>query len=385
MPKCNNFQHQRYSADEPACPWGAVRPPARADNPSSQDTQALTDARQAFRSAGVRAVYLVHGTFAGNDALGVLRGVSRIAPDFASKLRQFYKSTFDKLAKDVGNYSAEYAERFEQMVDVPVRQFHWSSENQHVARAHAAVCLVDDLFARGYGPDDRLLLWGHSHAGNVFALMTNLLTAGTAVRKAFFAAARSYYRWPVTGRIDLSVWRRVHKLLAAPTRSRSLPKLDIVTFGTPIRYGWDTDGYDHLLHVVHHRPQPGVPLYRTALPTNPTEVLAAAGGDYVQHWGIAGTNLPPDAIAWRTWLAELKLGRLLQAGLRSRDLLTHLKAGMRIASDGRTLLVDYGDSPQSRLLAGHAVYTLAEWLPYHATEVARQFYLCDGGNEANEV
>lgn len=374
MPKCNGFQHQRYSPEEPTCEWGSVRPPVPVESPSSDGIRTLADIGAAYRSAGVRAIYLVHGTFAGNDALGVIRGVSRIAPDFGAKLRQLYKSTFDKIAGDVGNYSVEYAERFEKITGIPVRQFHWSSENQHVARAHAAVCLIDELAAREYASDDRVLLWGHSHAGNVFALITNLLAADAKVRKSFFAAARPYYRWPLGGRIDLSVWRRVHKLLAAPNRSRSLPKLDIVTFGTPIRYGWDTDGYGKLLHFVHHRPLPGKPAYRTALPTNPAEVLAAADGDYIQHWGIAGTNLPPDALAWRTWLAELKLRRLLQADLRSRDLLRHLQAGMRVATEGRTLLVDYGDSPQSRLQAGHAVYTLAQWLPYHAIEVARSFY-----------
>ena len=374
MPQCNRFQHQSYSASEPTGMWGTLCPQVPADSTPSHDAQNLSAAGQSYRSAGVQAVYLVHGTFAGNDAIGVIRGVSRIAPDFGASLRQLYKSTIDKIAGDIGNYSAEYARRFEQIVAVPVRQFHWSSENQHVARAHAAVCLIDELAAGDYGPNQRVLLWGHSHAGNVFALITNLLAAGAAVRDLFFAASRSYYRWPLGGRIDLPVWARVRQLLDAPVGTRPLPILDMVTFGTPIRYGWDTAGYAKLLHFVHHRPLPGIPVYRTALPTNPVEVLAAVGGDYVQHWGIAGTNLPPDAIAWRTWLAELKLGKLFQGGLRSRDLLKHLQAGMRVAAEGRTLLVDYGDSPQARLLAGHAVYTLVQWLPFHVIEVARQFY-----------
>ena len=37
-----------------------------------------------------------------------------------------------------------------------------------------------------------------------------------------------------------------------------------MTFGTPIRYGWDSGGYARLLHFIHHRPAPGLPADRAA-------------------------------------------------------------------------------------------------------------------------
>jgi hypothetical protein len=160
----------------------------------------------------------------------------------------------------------------------------------------------------------------------------------------------------------------------------------LVTFGTPIRYGWDTDGYARLLHVVHHRPRDGFPQHRTALPTSVEDILRAADGDYVQQLGIAGTNLTPNILAWRAWLADVRLSRLLQRGVRRRDLLARLKAGMRVPDEGHTLLVDYGpiDGHIGQHHAGHAVYTRRTWLPFHAREVVDRFYGDLSGNHQKE-
>jgi len=329
-----------------------------------------------FQKAGVRAVYLVHGTFVGDDALGFIRNLSKLFPTSGDKLRQIHKEIVDKLAKDAGNFTAEFSRVFEKSIGIPVRLFRWSSENHHIARAHAAVCLIDELASMGLAPDDRVLLWGHSHGGNVFALMTNLLASDRRTRHRFFRACRSYYRWPIANRVDVPVWTRVRKLLAGGQQSRHLPRLDMATFGTPIRYGWDSDGYARLLHFVHHRPQEGLPEYQTTLPSSVDDVLSAAAGDYVQHMGIAGTNLAPNLFAWRTWMADVRLGRFLQGPLRRRDLLLRLKTGMRVAEEGKTLLVDYGpvEGNVAQHLVGHAVYTRLSWLPFHAQEVARRFY-----------
>jgi len=336
----------------------------------------MTDIGARFRESGVVAVYLAHGTFAGDDALGFIRNLSHLFPELAKKLRRIHKETFDRLARDAGNYTADFASEFQQAVGLPVRLFLWSSENHHIARAHAAVCLIDELASLGLSSERRVLLWGHSHAGNVFALITNLVAADKPTRDRFFRTCRSYYRRPIYGRVDLPVWQRVQRLLDKDEQSRGLPRLDLATFGTPIRYGWDTDGYAKLLHFVHHRPREGLPSYQAALPRSPEDVLAAVDGDYIQHWGIAGTNLTPNVFAWRTWMADVRLGRLLQGSLRRRDLFERLKAGMRVAEEGETLLVDYGpvEDNIAQHLAGHAVYTRLRWLPFHAEQVARRFY-----------
>ncbi len=374
MPRNNAFRHQRYSSDEPATVWHLIQPAPPPNSDSVEYAQLMASVGEVYRAAGVRAIYLVHGTFAGDDPVGLIRILERLAPGSARRLRQLNKDVFDKLAKDTANYPAQCATEFQRSTGVPVERVAWSSENHHLARAHAAVCLIDGLAERGYGPEDRVLMWGHSHAGNVFAIATNLLAADAAQRASFFAAGRCYYRQRWFGGLSKPVWDRVRQRLELPPAARQLPQLDLVTFGTPIRYGWDTDGYAKLLHFVYHRPRSGLAEHRTTLPQSIDDLLHATDGDYVQQIGIAGTNLMPAGVGLRSWLADLRLARLLQPGLRRRDLPSRLKTGQRVPDEGETLLVEYPDSPTARQLAGHAIYTRLIWLPFHASEVARRFY-----------
>lgn len=327
-----------------------------------------------LRGAGVKAVYLVHGTFTGGDALGLIRVLASLLPGTADTLRRMSKDFIDTLAQDAANYAPEFATEFERAVQVPVRLFHWSSENHHIGRAHAAVRLLDELVGRGLDPADRILLWGHSHAGNAFALMTNLLASDAKTRASFFHACRRFYGRH--GDADLSAWTRLREWLAAEPSSRRFPQLDLVTFGTPIRYGWDTSGYAKLLHFIYHRPRPGLPLYQTGAPRSLDDVWQAADGDYIQQLGIAGTNIAPPLLTFGTWLADRQLGRLLHGQLSPRALFAAWRAGVRVPEEGETLLVDYGSAEGHvfQHLAGHAIYTRLPWLAFHASEVARRFY-----------
>jgi len=335
-----------------------------------------------YRQAGVRAIYLVHGSFVGADALGVVREVARVSPKAAESLRRLEKQLVDSIAKDAGNYTTAFAEAFERQINrdgadrILVRLFHWSSENHHIGRADGAVRLLDELASQKDLTEGRILLWGHSHGGNVFALLTNLLNADSAMRREFFRAARPYFRWPVVGKVDMPVWTRTRARLSREGNPLRHLALDFVTFGTPVRYGWETGTCANLLHFVNHRPAGGLPADQAPFPPSIDDVLTARHGDYIQQIGIAGTNLAPTAWAWRAWLADIRLSRHLQAGIRRRDLLTRLKAGVRAHADGTTLLVDYGPAAGhiGQHLAGHAVYTRLEWLLFHAEEVARRFY-----------
>lgn len=311
-------------------------------------------------------VVLVHGTFTGDDPLGFIRIASSAFPELAERARNAHKQISDSLLHDAGNYTTEFAERLQQGTGIPVQLFRWSSENHHLARADAAIRLIDRIVGLELPASKRVLLWGHSHGGNVLALLTNLLAADSLARQRFFRAVRGVHHRPA--------WKRAKDFLSSSDRP-SLPVLDLVTFGTPIRYGWDTDGYGQLLHFVNHRPQAGLPEYRASLPRSVEEITTAAYGDYVQQWGVAGTNLPPNVLSWPSWLADFRLAKLLQRGVRRRDLWQRLKAGARVADEGPTLLVDYGpsDEPFPLNFAGHAVYTRLRWLPFHVGEIASRF------------
>lgn len=174
---------------------------------------------RAYRQAGVSSIYLVHGTFVGADALGILSLLGRVYPQAQTFLGSLAKSAVDLVAGEGGNYTGQYASTFERALQspgeptIPVRRFHWSSQNNHLGRADGAVRLIDELAEAGLPPQGRVLLWGHSHAGNVFSLISNLLAADRETLEEFFNAARVYYRWPLLGWIDIPLWQRVEQRL----------------------------------------------------------------------------------------------------------------------------------------------------------------------------
>jgi hypothetical protein len=324
----------------------------------------------------------------GADALGVIREISRVSSSAAGPLRRLHKQICDAIVGEAGNYRPAYACEFERAINrdgdaaIPVRLFHWSSENHHIGRADGAVRLIDEL-ASGEWREGRVLVWAHSHGGNVLALLTNLLASDPATNGRFFRASRSYFRWPISEATDMPAWQRVWRMLRRDDHPLTRVSLDLVTLGTPVRYGWDSSGYDKLLHFVNHRPIRGGSPHRATFPPSIEDLLTAAGGDYVQQLGIAGTNLAPPFWAWRAWLADIRLGRILQAGLGRRDTLVRLKLGTRVHQEGETLLVDYGPARGhvGQHLLGHAIYTRQDWLLFHAEQVASRFYGLATANE----
>lgn len=390
MPPGNCFRHQPYSAQPPAAPFHLLTD-AKPTSPESSDfTCALAEAGEAFGQARVSAVYCLHGTFAGTDVLGLLTELARVAPGLSDTLGRMGKRTVDMVLGETGNYTPRYVAAFEAGLSagagraIPVRLFHWSSQNNHIGRADGAVRLIAELArcAEQLPADEltnarppRVVLWGHSHGGNVSALATNLLGADAEHRHKFFHAARSFYRPWLWRNVDLPVWDSVRNLLEDVEHPLRRVAVDVVTFGTPVRYGWDTGGCANLLHFIHHRVPAHGDAHRAPVPLETRELLAATDGDYVQQIGIAGSNIAPNPLAVRTFLADWRLDKLLEHGVPRESLLTRLKHGVRVPHDGTTLLVDYPtEQGIHRHGAGHAVYTRRKWLPLHCREVAQRFY-----------
>jgi hypothetical protein len=224
-----------------------------------------------------------------------------------------------------------------------------------------------------------VLLWAHSHGGNAFALLTNLLGGDAATRAEFFEAAKYYFRSPWTRRVDLPAWQRVEETLSQADHPVRKLQLDFVTFGTPIRYGWDSRGYSKLLHIVNHRPVAGQEDHLGPRKLHIGRMLRAVHGDYVNQIGIAGSNLPPLPLAIRTFLADRRMGKLVERDLKREGLFKRMQRGMRVPEEGTTLLVDYADPDRLpwRHLLGHAPYTRSRWLPLHCELVAEEFYRVD--------
>ncbi len=351
--------------------------------PAAED---LSELPQLLRRAGVGEIILVHGTFAGTDVVGVVREIARFSPSLARRLGDLGKRWFDELAGEVGNYTATYAQCLTDLVNPPslepilVSRFPWTGENHHLGRADGAMLLIERLLDDAQRRGRRILVLAHSHGGNMVAMLSHLVGASSEEKQAFFGRTRLHYKSYLFRRIDLPTWQHVQEGLAKCDPS-SFPRLDVATFGTPLRYRWNTGVCENLLHFVHHRPLDPSKPQAACIPAGIQQLLDAAGGDYVQHLGIAGTDFLPSVFAWRDWIVERRMGQIFECHARRSHLMRNLKVGRRTSADGVTLLVDYADTDEgwNRKLFGHGVYTCRQWLPFHLKEIAERFYTTRNG------
>lgn len=388
MPAGNRFRHQLYPTT-PAIAPRRLRLNA-ADGKQADFSKLHTD-------HGIHRVLLVHGTFLGDDPLGVaeiLRKIGEGAPPLKSSLNaaadRISKATRDRmssLAKDVANYCDEFREAFQQLVgDDPTIKLRepWSSQNHHVARANLAVQLFLELDRTVQSDDQRVLLWGHSHAGNGFAILSNLLANHHESVRRFFDAAGN----------QGDHWKEARQLLSRAPSPHPLAKcVDMVAFGTPVRYGFDTAGYRKLIHILHDRkPNAARPNQTASLfpPHSFRDMITAKYGDWVQAFAVAGTDVPTAT----TVSTHRSLGKVLTAGLNEpehgldtrfivpehvRDACARWKTGTRWHTDGLNLLCEYDPcgrqtktgQPIEHSMFGHGVATTIEWLPTHLALVLK--------------
>jgi len=389
MPQRNEFRHQQY----PTQPHHAPARHILNVNPGNVDYTRL------HALHAVRQVVLVPGTFAGDDpfAIGqILRSLGErvphggaLAEGLADQLAAQTTRIVNSVARDVGSWTADYCDRFTELVGGTIHVVRleptWSGQNHHFARADLAVRLLCHLDRLPLLPGEQILFWGHSHAGNGFALLSNLLANHRTAVESFFEAGDPP---------DADHWRQARDLLAAgSTPHRLAGHVSFVTFGTPVRYGWDSDGYRQLVHILFDRGTPGDELTTQPLfpPHSFRDTVEATWGDWVQAFGIAGTDVVPPTP--RSIERDQRLRDIVEAGLeppehglsirlvpgrKLKDLCARWKTGTRCHADGRNLLVDYQPSgrqvvngPVEASLFGHGVATTIDWLPAHLALVLR--------------
>lgn len=281
-------------------------------DPSHAD---IGDVPQVLRQSGVEKVILVHGTFAGNDIVGLAREIARFSPTLAGHLNEISKKWFDDLVGELGNYTDRLVDCFSSLINpaslepIPVIRFHWSGENHHLGRANGVMSLLDLLAAEHAG--GRVLIFAHSHGGNVVAMMSQLLAADVTLRRRFFAATRLHYQIPLLEKTDLSNWQHARERLLSEN-PQAFPLIDVATFGTPLRYRWNTEVCPNLLHFIQNRPLNPEHPERTSFPDSLQDVIDATAGDYVQQFGIAGTDFLPSILGWRDWIVERRMRRMFE-------------------------------------------------------------------------
>jgi len=416
MPVGNNFQHAAYSRADPGDRVGyrELIIGAPPDSLAWQDAMAGIGAQLA--QIGVRIIVFLHGTALGTDLFGMQRldevgglkrGYSRgiagldallalmregtngvpflkggLTPPFTDD--DSTKRLLDEQAGDAANFSHAYVELFRKAInrstERPIRceRLLWSCEHHHLGRSQAAIQVIGRLRALAtehhLRSGERVLIQAHGQAGLLMALVSNLLSPHeSAGRASLLQTLKDYATHTRASTSALEPFEH------PPAQALNGATLDVVTLGTPVRYGWDPSGLGKLLHIVNHRPMrvDGKRwLAKMELPQITMEMPIAWGGDYVQQLAVGGTDaMPPspDAKALNKVLWEL-----LEPYEGFERWLECARKSVRCHNDGQCLLVDYKDSTATSTakehLYGHAAYTRMNAMLFNTTEIVRTLY-----------
>jgi hypothetical protein len=419
MPIENNFQHDELSRKNPGDRLSTAELTAGAQPESPAWFEAMADCGAALAQAGVNAVVFLHGSIHGTDVFGIQRldevgglkrgysrGVSGLDALLAAMREgengipplpglkpplpddEATKTLVDQQAGDAGNFTHAYVKLFEQAINKRLTQpiscarILWTCEHHHLGRAMAAVRLLNSLRTlcanRALGQGQRLLVFAHGQAGLVPALASNLLCPSPITGRPRLLGLLRDYAGSANQPDLAAAISTIEPLLNAGTLLNGA-SLDLVTLGTPVRYGWDPSGIGKLLHIVNHRnlrTDGKTWLAKMELPQITMEMPIAWGGDYVQELAVAGTDAQPATDAAKS--ANKAVWELVEPYDGFERWLECARRAVRFSTEGRCLLVDYKDCTGSTNVRehyyGHAAYTRLNAMLFNLSEVVRVFY-----------
>ncbi|SLM46961.1 conserved protein of unknown function [Nitrospira japonica] len=420
MPVENNFQHDELSRKSPGDRLGTAELTTGPMPDSPAWAEAMAEHGTRLARAGVRTVLFLHGSMHGTDLFGMQRldqvgglkrgysrGVSGLDALLAA-MRQdsngipplpggltppFYddvptRQALDHQLKDAGNFTEAdvtlYAKAVNRSIADPIscRRLVWASEHHHLGRAVATIRLLDSLRAfalqEHWTSGQRVLIQAHGQAGLVLALASNFLCPSPVTGRAALLGILSSY----AAQAQLEDLASTLARLAPHIESGSLlngAALDVVTFGTPVRYGWDPSGLGALLHIVNHRnlrTDGKSWLSKMELPQITMEMPIAWGGDYVQELAVAGSDaLPSSELATA---ANKAIWEMVEPYDGFERWLECARRAVRFPTEGRCLSVDYKDSTGSTNprdhYYGHAVYTRREAMLFNTAQIVKLLY-----------
>lgn len=310
----------------------------------------------------VRHVCFTHGTFVGNSPLGIIDMFAAfLDPWKIERLKILIKAGIDLIMDDTGNYTHSYIDDFQAGLghEIPCSAVVWDSGNYHLARLNGAMRLINSLAAAvddDFTSEDRLLLLGHSHAGQLYALISLLLEGGDRADQLLSIARQAGHAIDaLPGKLDKI--RQVH--------------LDIATFGMPPRYPWGEQTNLTLRHIVNDR---GLSMSAVSL----NDLLHTIHGDYVQQWGCEGTDFPaPSDLQGLNG----ELDKFLDEGTKRSRAIARLHQPERSQSSfGKTIRIDYDDAAAGLLpnciesLFGHGIYTRKQTMLFNTLLLVNEFY-----------
>lgn len=420
MPVENNFQHDELSRRNPGERLRVADLVDVAAPESPEWGEAMAKCGSSLSRAGAAAVVFLHGSLHGTDVFGMQRldeagglkrgysrGVSGVDALLAAMREESNgipllpgglkpplsdddatRKLLDEQIGDAGNFTNAYVESFRKAINQnPAQPIFctrsiWSSEHHHLGRASAAVSLLVQLHRlckdHNLGRGSRILIQAHGQAGLMLALLSNLLCPTPITGRTKLFEILTEYADQTTQPELAATIKLIEPLLATGTLLNGTT-LDIVTYGTPVRYGWDPSGIGHLLHIVNHRnlrTEGKSWLAKMELPQITMEMPIAWGGDYVQELAVAGSDSVPGTESARA--ANKRVWEMVEPYDGFERWLESARRAVRFPSEGRCLLVDYKDSTGSTNpldhYYGHAVYTRRHAALFNTTQIVRAFY-----------
>jgi len=420
MPEDNNFQHSKYSRSDPGdrVTYLTLEPGAQPFTPAWND--ALGIAGTTLHESGVRAVLLLYGSYLGADLFGtgrldemggLKRGYSRGIPGLESLLsllrpadyqkgrgdlpltppfpnNDATKTQLDELVQDRGNFTAEYHQGLQEALSssgaTPITcvRHLWSSLHHHLGRMEATLELLHELTqlqqALQLNENHRILIIAHGQAGQLAALLSNFLGPEESfVRDELLEILGQSYSQSDNPQPALAYLKELEQFLEG-NQTQTFPVLDVVTLGTSVRYGWNTNGIGKLLHLINHRPLRSdgkTWLAKMDLPQIVMEMPMVLGGDYVQQLVVASTDTVPATPK------DEELNQNLRENLEPFDgferWLECARRVTRCPNDGQCLLIDYQDSgegPFEEHLYGHSCYTRLSSLLFQTRQIVSTLY-----------
>ena len=390
--KTLSFPHHILSGTEPA---GV----ARIQSPQLYQALASSsaDVVAGLQKRGVAKILYIHGTFAGNDLTGLARNLGRLSPTLTRQLRidqtikEWSKRSVDSLSGSQGNFPEAYVTQVNQFLQsgqsdsnigsIEASRFAWSGENHHLGRLHGSLCLHQTLrhLKSQLQENQRILIFAHSHGGNLLALLTLLAESNAKVKRKLLRhlsistpVAPPTAVSPHLG--DSQNPNAVNDLATLLNHCSDLPNLDVITLGTPLRYRWSSHPQRKILHLINHQVVDPKQPTRTAFPSLLKPLDLRTLGDLIQQLGIGGSDFIPAMLTPTEIKQEKKLAKILESSVRRKDYFKKLSLGRRESRDGESILMDYTqiEPLESQKLLGHAVYTLDRLIPFHLALASRE-------------
>ncbi|NRA44584.1 MAG: hypothetical protein HRU09_06465 [Oligoflexales bacterium] len=355
--KIPSYELREY---EEAAHCNDSKPIWEAQDPEWQKQMQLIGQR--LYDQGVGVVFFIHGTFVGADPFDISRLLERGLPHMSKrilkKIIDIYNRKKDSFIGDKGIFSDEYVALFEAGIGkkVACHRFTWSSGNHHYARLTATLGLIDQLSSLEQSNGSTFLLIGHSHGGQLFALMTQMIDDFSLAKELVLLAVKGGFNTD-----EKSVIKNLRILKGL--------SLDFVTLGTPRRYRWKLSPKQRVLHMINHRGksiQGGI--YGG--------ILGTRDGDYVQQWGIEGSDSLSPII--RHAQINNELNDYLGIGFGINHWSSRIRMKQRLHPVGHNLLVDYKDKSRGinffGTMFGHGIYTRYQTMLFNMKEIIHYFY-----------